>query len=72
MTGTLTWDSLDDTAKNNLKGADGTAEYVMLVGDQIFKYDKDGNPNIDSITLTAQISNIENPVFDWYYRDTKN
>ena len=35
MTGTLTWDSLDDTAKNNLKGADGTAEYVMLVGDQI-------------------------------------
>ena len=72
MTGTLTWDSLDDTAKNNLKGADGTAEYVMLVGDQIFKYDKDGNPNIDSITLTAQTSNIENPVFDWYYRDTKN
>ena len=72
MTGTLTWDSLDDTAKNNLKGADGTAEYVMLVGDQIFKYDKDGNPNVDSITLTAQISNIENPVFDWYYRDTKN
>ena len=72
MTGTLTWDSLDDTAKNNLKGADGTAEYVMLVGDQIFKYDKDGNPNIDSITLTAQTSNIENPIFDWYYRDTKN
>ena len=72
MTGTLTWDSLDDTAKNNLKGADGTAEYVMLVGDQIFKYDKDGNPNTNSITLTAQVSNIENPVFDWYYRDTKN
>ena len=44
----------------------------MLVGDQIFKYDKDGNPNIDYITLKAQISNIENPVFDWYYRYTKN
>ena len=72
MTGTLTWDSLDDTAKNNLKGADGTAEYIMLVGDQIFKYDKDGNPNTNSITLTAQVSNIENPVFDWYYRDAKS
>ena len=44
----------------------------MLVGDQIFKYDKDGNPNTNSITLTAQVSNIENPVFDWYYRDAKS
>ena len=69
MTGTLTWDSLDDVAKTNLKGADGTAEYVMLIGDQIFKYDKDGVPNTNSITLTAQVSNIENPVFDWYYRN---
>lgn len=71
MTGTLTWDSLDDSAKKNLKGEAGSAQYVMLVGDQIFKYDKDGNPNVSSITLNVQVSNIQNPVFDWYYRDAK-
>ena len=71
MTGTLTWDSLDDSAKKNLKGEAGSAQYVMLVGDQIFKYDKDGNPNVSAITLNVQVSNIQNPVFDWYYRDAK-
>lgn len=72
MTGTLTWDSLDDEAKTNLKGADGTAEYVMLIGDQIFKYDKDLNPNVTYITLSAQLSNIKNPTYDWYYRNDNN
>ena len=69
MTGTLTWDSLDDEAKQNLKGADGSAEYVMLTGDQIFKYDRNNNPNVQYITLSAQISNIENPIYDWYYKN---
>ena len=69
MTGTLTWDSLDDEAKQNLKGADGSAEYVMLTGDQIFKYDRNNNPNVQHITLSAQISNIENPIYDWYYKN---
>ena len=64
-----TWDSLDDEAKQNLKGADGSAEYVMLTGDQIFKYDRNNNPNVQYITLSAQISNIENPIYDWYYKN---
>ena len=47
LTGTLTWDSLDDDAKENLKGErgqNGTAEYVMLTGDQFIKCASDGTP----------------------------
>ena len=69
LTGTLTWDSLDDEAKQNLKGENGTAEYVMLTGDQIIKYNKNLEPDIKSIKLTAQVSNISNPTFSWYYRN---
>ena len=71
MTGTLTWDSLDDTAKENLKGKDGTnasSEYVMLTGGQIIKYDTDNNPDITSVTLTANVYNIDNPTYTWYYK----
>ena len=71
MTGTLTWDSLDEIAKNNLKGQDGTnatAEYVMLTGDQIFKYDTNGNPENTSVTLNAEVFNIKNPTYKWYYK----
>ena len=41
----------------------------MLTGDQIFKYDRNNNPNVQHITLSAQISNIENPIYDWYYKN---
>ena len=68
LTGTLTWDTLDEIAKNNLKGEDGSAEYVMLTGDQIFKYDNLGNPVNTEITLATQISNISSPTFKWYYK----
>ena len=73
MTGTLTWDSLDDTAKENLKGKDGTnasSEYVMLTGGQIIKYDTNNNPDITSVTLTANVYNIDNPTYSWYYKTT--
>ena len=71
MTGTLTWDSLDSDAQENLKGKDGTNatnEYVTLTGDQIFKYDKEGNPDITSITLKATVYNVDNPTYTWYYK----
>lgn len=69
MTGTLTWDTLDDTAKENLKGESGSAEYVMLIGDQIIKYSKDNVPDKKSVTLTLSISNIDNPSsIIWKYR----
>lgn len=71
MTGTLTWDSLDDDAKENLKGKDGTNainEYVTLTGDQIFKYNKEGNPDVTSITLKATVYNVDNPTYTWYYK----
>ena len=71
MTGTLTWDSLDSDAQENLKGKDGTNatnEYVTLTGDQIFKYDKEGNPDITSITFKANVYNVDNPTYTWYYK----
>ena len=73
MTGTLTWDTLDDTAKENLKGESGSAEYVMLIGDQIIKYSKDNVPDKTSVTLTLSISNIDNPSsIIWKYRVAGN
>ena len=73
MTGTLTWDTLDNTAKENLKGESGSAEYVMLIGDQIIKYSKDNVPDKKSVTLTLSISNIDNPSsIIWKYRVAGN
>ena len=68
MTGTLTWDSLDDEAKQNLKGEAGSAEFISLTGEQVIKYDKNNNPNLTTITLNTVISNIDNPTFTWYYK----
>ena len=39
----------------------GTAEYIMLTGDQIIKYNRNLEPDIKSIKLTARVSNISNP-----------
>ncbi|MEG1506150.1 MAG: hypothetical protein RR478_01490, partial [Bacilli bacterium] len=72
MTGTLTWDSLDDIAKENLKGEPGTSEFIMLIGEQIFKYDKSLTPNIEFIDLNVQISNILNPQLTWLYKNPSN
>ena len=72
MTGTLTWDSLDDDAKSNLKGEkgdNGSAQYVMLTGDQLIKYDANGNPSRTSILITAMTSGITDiPSIIWKYR----
>ena len=72
MTGTLTWDSLDDDAKSNLKGEkgdNGSAQYVMLTGDQLIKYDTNGNPSRTSILITAMTSGITDiPSIIWKYR----
>ena len=68
MTGTLTWDSLDDEARQNLKGEAGSAEFISLTGEQVIKYDKNNNPNLTTITLNTVISNIDNPTFTWYYK----
>lgn len=68
MTGTLTWDSLDDEARQNLKGEAGSAEFISLTGEQVIKYDKNGNPNLTNITLNTVISNIDNPTFTWYFK----
>ena len=75
MTGTLTWDSLDDVAKDNLKGKDGvngTAEFIMMTGGQIFKYPTNSAiPTPMQIELTMTISNIEtiNTVV-WQYKNS--
>ncbi len=72
MTGTLTWDSLDNEAQTNLKGQDGkdgTAEYVMLVGDQFIKYDTSGTPNRTSVVISTLISGISGtPSIVWSYK----
>ena len=73
MTGTLTWDSLDDEAKANLKGdkgENGSAEYVMLTGDQFIKYNAQGTPNRSSVLITALISGITDiPSIIWKYKN---
>jgi predicted nucleic acid-binding Zn-ribbon protein len=69
LTGTLTWDSLDDSAKENLKGKDGNAEYIMLTGDQFIKYDSNGNPSRDSISISALIAGMStSPDIVWSYK----
>ena len=72
MTGTLTWDSLSDDAKNNLKGEkgdNGNAQYVMLTGDQIIKYDSNGNAGVSSIMINTLISGIsDSPSIIWKYK----
>ena len=69
LTGTLTWDSLDDNAKENLKGKDGNAEYIMLTGDQFIKYDGNGNPSRDSISISALIAGMStSPNIVWAYK----
>ena len=68
LTGTLTWDSLADDAKENLKGQDATNEYVMLTGDQLFKYNAEGIPDVTSITLKATVYNVNNPTYTWSYK----
>ena len=72
MTGTLTWDSLDSEAQTNLKGKDGengTAEYVMLVGDQFIKYDAQGIPSRTSVTINVLMSNMPNEThIKWAYK----
>ena len=71
-TGTLTWDILDDEAKENLKGESGTAEYIMLIGEQIFKYrDLKELPSPLTINLSAVTSNINTiDSVVWEYKDT--
>ena len=72
LTGTLTWDSLDDNARENLKGErgqNGTAEYVMLTGDQFIKCAADGTPSKPSVTINTLISGIsEIPTIVWKYK----
>ena len=72
MTGTLTWDSLDDDAKENLKGEkgqNGTAEYVVLTGDQFIKCASDGTPKKPSVTINTLISGITSiPTIVWKYK----
>lgn len=75
MSGTLTWDSLDDEAKVNLKGEkgdNGTAEYIMIVGDQLFKYNADLTPSTENVLLTIQTSNIKTPKYKWFYKNISN
>lgn len=73
-TGTLTWDKLDDKAKENLKGEKGEAEYVSLMGEQTFKYEKSKElPSPLSIELgitTYNISAINSVI--WEYKDLSN
>lgn len=72
LTGTLTWDSLDDNARENLKGdkgENGTAEYVVLTGDQFIKCAADGTPSKPSVTINTLISGITDiPNIVWKYK----
>lgn len=63
---TLSKDLWINKVHNGEDGFDGVdAAYVMLTGEQVFKYDKEGGVSPTSITLTASTYNIESPVFTW-------
>lgn len=62
----LTKDLWITKVQNGEDGFDGVdAAYVMLTGEQVFKYDKTNKVTPTSITLTAAIYNVESPVITW-------
>lgn len=46
------------------------AKYVVLSGEQAFKYQNNftGTPTPSSITLTATVNNIKNPIYKWSFK----
>lgn len=53
---------------NGEDGFDGTdASYVLLSGEQIFKYPGDGSVSPTSITLHASSYNLNNPRYRWFW-----
>lgn len=53
---------------NGEDGFDGTdASYVLLSGEQIFKYPGDGSVSPTSITLYASVYGLSNPVYSWLW-----
>lgn len=53
---------------NGEDGFDGTdASYVLLSGEQIFKYPGDGSVSPTSITLYASAYNLNNPRYRWFW-----
>lgn len=63
---TLSKDLWINKVHNGEDGFDGVdAAYVMLTGEQVFKYDKENNVSPTNITLTAYTYNIESPIYKW-------
>lgn len=53
---------------NGEDGFDGTdASYVLLSGEQIFKYPGDGSVSPTSITLYANAYGLSNPIYSWFW-----
>lgn len=63
---TLTKDLWVNKVHNGENGFDGVdASYVMLSGEQIFKYDKDGIVTPSNITLYANVYGLNDPTYKW-------
>lgn len=53
---------------NGEDGFDGVdASYVILSGEQIFKYPGDGSVSPTSITLYANAYGLSNPIYSWFW-----
>lgn len=63
---TLTKDLWINKVHNGEDGFDGVdASYVMLSGEQIFKYDKVGAVTPSNITLYATVYGLNDPIYKW-------
>lgn len=63
---TLTKDLWVNKVQNGEDGFDGTdASYVLLSGEQVFKYDKNNTVSPSNITLYASVYNISSVYYTW-------
>lgn len=65
---TLTKDLWINKVHNGENGFDGVdASYVMLSGEQIFKYDQVGAVTPSAIKLYATVYGLNNPTYKWFW-----
>lgn len=60
------WINKVQNGENGFDGID--ACYVLISGEQVFKYDKEGLVSPSQITLYASSYGIESPTYSWYWK----
>jgi hypothetical protein len=60
------WINKVQNGENGFDGVD--ACYVLISGEQVFKYDKEGLVSPSQITLYASSYGIESPTYSWYWK----